>query len=83
MVLSEVEETVTTVEVDEETCEEVIKVGTAAALIRPPRPRCSLASDLQPSPRFVCPPPQSSSREIPMIYVRGDGVILVAPPLRG
>merc|ERR1719489_671019 len=50
MVLGEVEETVTSVEVDEETYEEVYK---------------------------------TTRRSIPMLFVRGDGVILVSPPMRG
>eukprot|EP00088_Acartia_fossae_P030770 TRINITY_DN31765_c0_g1_i1.p1 TRINITY_DN31765_c0_g1~~TRINITY_DN31765_c0_g1_i1.p1 ORF type:complete len:115 (+),score=28.67 TRINITY_DN31765_c0_g1_i1:37-345(+) len=49
MVLGEVEETVTVVEIDEETYEEVYK---------------------------------STKRNIPMLFVRGDGVILVSPPMR-
>ena len=49
MVLGEVEETVTTVKMDEETYEEIIKM---------------------------------SKRQIDMLFVRGDGVILIAPPLR-
>ncbi|KAL8596860.1 U4/U6-U5 snRNP complex subunit lsm3 [Nucella lapillus] len=49
MVLGDVEETVTTVEIDEETYEEIYK---------------------------------STKRNIPMLFVRGDGVILVSPPMR-
>jgi U6 snRNA-associated Sm-like protein LSm3 len=49
MVLGDVEETTTTVEVDDETYEEIYK---------------------------------TSKRNIPMLFVRGDGVILVSPPLR-
>ena len=49
MVLGDVEETVTTVEMDEETYEEIIK---------------------------------TSKRSIDMLFVRGDGVILISPPLR-
>merc|ERR1712115_294561 len=49
MILGEVEETVTTAEIDEETYEEVFK---------------------------------STKRSIPMLFVRGDGVILVSPPMR-
>ncbi|RDD43837.1 U6 snRNA-associated Sm-like protein LSm3, partial [Trichoplax sp. H2] len=49
MVLGDVEETITTVEIDDETFEELYK---------------------------------TSKRQIPMLYVRGDGVILVSPPLR-
>ena len=49
LVLSTVEETITTQELDEETYEEIIK---------------------------------QSKREIEMLFVRGDVVILIAPPLR-
>lgn len=49
MILGDVEETVTTAEIDEETYEEVFK---------------------------------STKRTIPMLFVRGDGVILVSPPMR-
>ncbi|XP_066140531.1 U6 snRNA-associated Sm-like protein LSm3 [Euwallacea fornicatus] len=49
MILSDVEETITTVEIDEETYEEVYK---------------------------------NTKRNIPMLFVRGDGVILVSPPIR-
>ena len=49
MVLGEVEECVTTIEIDEETYEEVYK---------------------------------TTKRNIPMLFVRGDGVILVSPPMR-
>jgi len=49
MVLGDAEETVTTVEIDEETYEEVYK---------------------------------TAKRTIPMLFVRGDGVILVSPPMR-
>ncbi|KAK2710308.1 U6 snRNA-associated Sm-like protein LSm3 [Artemia franciscana] len=49
MVLGDVEETVTSVEVDEETYEEIYR---------------------------------TTKRNIPMLFVRGDGVILVSPPSR-
>lgn len=49
MVLGDVEETHTTIEIDENTYEEIPKV---------------------------------SKREVAMLFVRGDGVILVSPPLR-
>ncbi|EGD80665.1 LSM domain-containing protein [Salpingoeca rosetta] len=49
MVLSDVVETITTSEIDEESYEEIIK---------------------------------TTERKMPMLYVRGDGVILVAPPMR-
>ncbi|TPP67585.1 U6 snRNA-associated Sm protein LSm3 [Fasciola gigantica] len=47
MILGNAEETVTTLEIDEETFEEVYK---------------------------------TSKRTIPMLFIRGDGVILVSPP---
>ena len=50
MILAEVEEIVTTVELDEETFEEIYR---------------------------------TSKRSLPMLFVRGDGVILISPPLRG
>ena len=49
MILGEAEETVTRVEIDEETFEELVK---------------------------------QTKRTVPLIFVRGDGVILVAPPIR-
>lgn len=49
MILGDAEETVTTVEIDDETYEEIYK---------------------------------STKRTIPMLFVRGDGVILVSPPMR-
>ncbi|KAL5293116.1 LSM3 family protein [Megaselia abdita] len=49
MVLGDAEETLTSVEIDEETYEEVYK---------------------------------TSKRTIPMLFVRGDGVILVSPSMR-
>ncbi|CAH1993709.1 unnamed protein product [Acanthoscelides obtectus] len=49
MILSDAEETVTSVEIDEETYEEVYR---------------------------------TTKRNIPMLFVRGDGVILVSPPMR-
>ncbi|EPS65101.1 hypothetical protein M569_09680 [Genlisea aurea] len=49
MILGDVEETVTTVEIDDETYEEIVR---------------------------------NTKRIVPFLFVRGDGVILVAPPLR-
>lgn len=49
MILGEVEETVTTTEIDEETDEEIVKKQT---------------------------------RKVGMLFVRGDIVVLVSPPLR-
>ncbi|KAL6983785.1 Sm-like protein lsm3a [Sarracenia purpurea var. burkii] len=49
MILGDVEEIVTTVEIDDETYEEIVR---------------------------------TNKRMIPFLFVRGDGVILVSPPLR-
>ncbi|XP_010416610.1 PREDICTED: sm-like protein LSM3B [Camelina sativa] len=49
MILGDVEETITTVEIDDETYEEIVR---------------------------------TTKRTIDYLFVRGDGVILVAPPLR-
>jgi U6 snRNA-associated Sm-like protein LSm3 len=49
MILGEVEETVTIIDIDEETMEEMVK---------------------------------TQKRNIPYLFIRGDGVILIAPPLR-
>lgn len=49
MILGNVEETVTTTDVDQETFEEILN---------------------------------TTKRHIPMLFVRGDGVILISPPLR-
>ncbi|GAB0495534.1 hypothetical protein MMPV_006836 [Pyropia vietnamensis] len=49
MVLGDVTETITSIETDEETYEQIVR---------------------------------SVSRDLDMLFVRGDGVILVAPPLR-
>ncbi|KAF8055711.1 Sm-like protein LSM3B [Hirschfeldia incana] len=49
MILGDVEEVITTVEIDDETYEEIVR---------------------------------TSKRKIPFLFVRGDGVILVSPPLR-
>uniref|UniRef100_A0A0D6R093 Sm domain-containing protein n=1 Tax=Araucaria cunninghamii TaxID=56994 RepID=A0A0D6R093_ARACU len=49
MILGDVEEVITTVEIDDETYEEIVK---------------------------------TSRRHVPYLFVRGDGVILVSPPLR-
>ncbi|KAJ8771701.1 hypothetical protein K2173_026878 [Erythroxylum novogranatense] len=49
MILGDVEETVTTIEIDDETYEEIVR---------------------------------TTRRTVPFLFVRGDGVILVSPPLR-
>ncbi|KAK3426208.1 hypothetical protein EUGRSUZ_F02710 [Eucalyptus grandis] len=49
MILGDVEEVVTTVEIDDETYEEIVR---------------------------------TTKRTVPFLFVRGDGVILVSPPLR-
>ncbi|GJN14520.1 hypothetical protein PR202_gb01359 [Eleusine coracana subsp. coracana] len=64
MILGDVEEVVTTVEIDDETYEEIVRICYADESTLP---LCSF---------------QTSKRTIPFLFVRGDGVILVSPPLR-
>lgn len=66
MVLGDVEETVTTVDVDDETYEEIVRVRRKRA-----RLLCSAHA-----------PAQTTKRTVAFLYVRGDGVILVSPPIR-
>lgn len=90
MILGEVEETVTTVEIDEETYEELYKVHYQKlnklkmtsifkdyiGIWRSLRLK-SLHVNSEQNTIF-----QSTKRNIPMLFVRGDGVILVSPPMR-
>ncbi|KAL9311978.1 putative U6 snRNA-associated Sm-like protein Lsm3 [Arabidopsis thaliana] len=57
MILGDVEETITTVEIDDETYEEIVRVKDTVR-------------------------EQTTKRTIEFLFVRGDGVILVSPPLR-
>lgn len=63
MVLGEVEETITTIEIDEETFEQIYRVNRN--LLRN-KSQQILSS-------------QPTKRQIPMLFVRGDGVILISP----
>ena len=103
MILGEVEETITTVEYDEDTYEEHVKVRIPSfqdCQLAVPRPQWLLARAVLPpcgsEPRAFysdsgraccCNEPdhlllQMTKRAVEMLYVRGDGVILVSPPLR-
>lgn len=64
MVLGEVEETITTIEIDEETFEQILRVNRKA--------KRNIDIDLL----FFLQP---TKRQIPMLFVRGDGVILISP----
>lgn len=70
MVLGDVEETVTSMEVDEETFEELITVRSRHILT-------FCRHELTDSDW------QTEKREIKMLFVRGDGIILISPPIRG
>ena len=112
MILGDVEETITTVEIDDETYEEIIKVRAAPSGIEPstagtprrgsrPVPRTAGTRFSSPTTRAfaVCvssprdrrrdPPspyprpfPQTTKRAVRFLFVRGDAVTLVSPPLR-
>ena len=75
MILGEVEETLTTVEIDDETYEEIVKVSWARTAPCAGR----VLSCMRDAHRFAV---QTSKRAIAYLFVRGDGVILVSPPLR-
>ena len=76
MILGDVEETVTSVEIDDETYEEIIKVRSPRVA---PCARCACFAW---QGRLLVASRQTTKRQVPLLYVRGDGVILVAPPLR-
>jgi hypothetical protein len=98
MILGEVEETVTTPEIDEETDEEIIRVGGRREGGQGGREGggeeggeggTSVLTYGTPSRFFFTPSPagssffpQTSRRTVEMLFVRGDVVILVSPPLR-
>ena len=107
MILGEVEETITTIEIDDETYEEIIKVNSLLHMaincllmylhtIPNPHIRCvSPHMCLSGKPRcyhalsLLCIPwsehgfaLQTNKRVVPFLFVRGDGVILISPPLR-
>ena len=97
----------TTVEIDEETFEEIIKVGRGSRARRVP---CSVQLPSVHAPQgpivqslwdsILCPlwsclccrwrlcfdrlacHLQTNKRMVPYLFVRGDGVILISPPLR-
>ena len=83
MILGDVEETITTVEIDEETFEEIIKVredaaakgGQTAAAVQQLAAARQQRTDL-----FLLL--QTTKRMVQYLFVRGDGVILVSPPIR-
>ena len=72
MILGDVEETITSIEIDDETYEEIVK----ARYLLDKHPCCcsSSANHLNVL--------QTNKRMVPYLFVRGDGVILVSPPLR-
>ena len=77
MILGEVEETITTIEIDDETYEEIIKVCFAF--------KCVLAVcvvDAFILSERMCDHLQTNKRVVPFLFVRGDCVILISPPLR-
>ena len=91
MILGEVEETVTVIEIDEETYEEVRHTSTISPFHHftiAPFHHCTIApgAPLHYCTRCTIAPLhqvyRSTKRSIPMLFVRGDGVILVSPPMR-
>ena len=74
MILGSVEETITIVEYDEDTCEEHVKVLIESSLFTPFPRYFESGHDVS----FW----QTVKKTVEMLYVRGDGVILISPPLR-
>ena len=110
ILLGEVEETITIVDIDEETLEEIVKARRICPTHTPHHPlthRLHAHTNTLPAPRHarahthhaarrvvletitstdinVClaATMQVEKRTVDMLFVRGDGVILVSPPLR-
>ena len=90
MILGQVEETVTTAEIDDETYEEIVKVRLCHCHYRVDllvhtvqfSNACAALGAIVHCPTDNCMPLQTNKRQIPFLFVRGDGVILVSPPLR-
>ncbi|KAK9216356.1 hypothetical protein WN944_008365 [Citrus x changshan-huyou] len=82
MILGDVEEVVTTVEIDDETYEEIVR-RLLEAYEGQGFQHCLGKQILFAEPfhmlNFVI---QTTRRTVPFLFVRGDGVILVSPPLR-
>ena len=78
MILGEVEETVTTIEIDDETYEEIVKVTQMQYCCW----RWVSASVIGSRLWKLILVLQTNKRAISYLFVRGDGVILVSPPLR-
>ena len=89
MILGEVEETITTVEIDDETYEEIIKVSDLLFMdtmcqVHAPEEMEEKAAfpTFQALLSFAACAMQTNKRVVPFLFVRGDGVILISPPLR-
>ena len=88
MILGDVEETITSIEIDDETYEEIVKVLPGQDMSWQCHAHdCEAHLDLDASQAcqrlmlcFVSV--QTNKRMVPYLFVRGDGVILVSPPLR-
>jgi U6 snRNA-associated Sm-like protein LSm3 len=94
MILGDVEETVTSVEIDDSTYEEIIRVRP---LVKRSHTHTHAHACARPWTLMSLPPlrwltllgvaptllrRQTNKRQVPFLYVRGDGVILVSPPIR-
>lgn len=86
MILGHVEETVTTVEIDDETYEEIVKVSSNNSHIAHNLHSGSIQWEANMNWQILILTRirilQTNKRAIPFLFVRGDGVILVSPPLR-
>lgn len=79
LILGDVEESVTTREIDEDTDEEIVRVRILSLDFKNTS-RHYRKSDIFFELYFFSN--KTSKRTMEMLFVRGDGVILVSPPLR-
>jgi U6 snRNA-associated Sm-like protein LSm3 len=78
LILGDVEESVTTREIDEDTDEEIVRVRNPALNFKNTYKSFRNLTFLQ----LFFISNKTSKRTMEMLFVRGDGVILVSPPLR-
>lgn len=82
MILGDVEEIITTVEIDDETYDGIIKVRRASCLASVGRRDRQFLFALPLTVTCSSLSLQVQKKHVPFLFVRGDGVVLVSPPIR-
>ncbi|KAH9757554.1 U6 snRNA-associated Sm-like protein LSm3 [Citrus sinensis] len=84
MILGDVEEVVTTVEIDDETYEEIVRrsYGVKLEIVSVFFNTCCVSDCWKLMKVRAFSIVWTTRRTVPFLFVRGDGVILVSPPLR-